>query len=320
MRPATFTSEQVIEAGTELQAAGRSITGFALRQRIGGGNPSRLKQIWDEHIASSTAVVHVEEVAELPVEVAEVLSKLTAELTERITNLATNLNDKAVKAAERRVTDAVRAAGEQREAAQRELADAEQTLEDIESKLEAAEQQIAKQADELKKAAGLAQTQAIGIAQADERIKALETAAAAAEKAHAQAQAQAQEQIKALKQAAAEREAQHEAALAQARDHITTLTSTVAKQEAALADSRKDLKNAEKALAEALALLDKQVAKAADLTEQNAELKKAVTKAQNEIEVVKKQAHDYEKRAVSAEASAAAVQELVKKITPAAKK
>lgn len=33
MRPAEFAPEQIIEAGKELQAAGRNITGFALRQK-----------------------------------------------------------------------------------------------------------------------------------------------------------------------------------------------------------------------------------------------------------------------------------------------
>ena len=32
MRPAEFTQEQIIQAGQELQAAGRNITGFSLRQ------------------------------------------------------------------------------------------------------------------------------------------------------------------------------------------------------------------------------------------------------------------------------------------------
>lgn len=35
MRPATFEPEQIIEAGRALQAEGRNITGFALRNRIG---------------------------------------------------------------------------------------------------------------------------------------------------------------------------------------------------------------------------------------------------------------------------------------------
>lgn len=69
-----------IEAGQALRTAGRNITGFALRQRIGGGNPSRLKQIWDEHV-SSQAITRAEPVAELPIEVAEEVSAVTKELT-----------------------------------------------------------------------------------------------------------------------------------------------------------------------------------------------------------------------------------------------
>lgn len=76
MRPAEFTPESIIEAGQALQAAGRNITGFALRQRVGGGNPSRLKQVWDEHI-SAQAVAKAEPVAELPIEVAEEVAAVT---------------------------------------------------------------------------------------------------------------------------------------------------------------------------------------------------------------------------------------------------
>ena len=52
MRPATFEPQQIIEAGLALQAEGRNITGFALRNRVGGGNPGRLKQVWDEYLSS----------------------------------------------------------------------------------------------------------------------------------------------------------------------------------------------------------------------------------------------------------------------------
>ena len=41
MRPVEFTPEQIIEAGQTLRDASRNVTGFALRQRIGGGNPNR---------------------------------------------------------------------------------------------------------------------------------------------------------------------------------------------------------------------------------------------------------------------------------------
>lgn len=111
MRPATYEPEQIIEAGLALQAEGRNITGFALRSRIGGGNPGCLRQIWDEHLASQSTVVS-EPVAELPVEVAEEVKAVSAALAEHITQLATELatelNDKAVRAAERRVAEVTR--------------------------------------------------------------------------------------------------------------------------------------------------------------------------------------------------------------------
>ena len=137
MRPAEFTPEEIIQAGQELQAAGRNITGFALRQKVGGGNPSRLKQVWDEHQAGQT-VAHSEPVAELPVEVADEVAHVSKQLTDRLAALAVELNDKAVKAADRRVAEVVRSAGEQREQAERELADAAQTVDDLETKLDEA--------------------------------------------------------------------------------------------------------------------------------------------------------------------------------------
>lgn len=164
MRPAEFTSEQIIEAGQALQAAGRNITGFALRQKVGGGNPSRLKQVWDEHI-SSRAVTRAEPVAELPVEVAEEVAAVTKALTERLATLAVELNDKAVKTAERRVAEVIRTAGEQREQAERELADAAQTVDDLESRLDegkAAAEVLEKRLAELQAAH---QTQAVELAQ-----------------------------------------------------------------------------------------------------------------------------------------------------------
>ncbi len=43
MRPVDFTPDQIIEAGLELQSAGRSITGFALRKTVGGGQSNTAK-------------------------------------------------------------------------------------------------------------------------------------------------------------------------------------------------------------------------------------------------------------------------------------
>ena len=184
MRPVEFTPESIIQAGQTMKAAGRNITGFALRQKVGGGNPSRLKQVWDEHQSSQAATV-TEPVAELPVEVAEAVATVSKALTERIAALAVELNDKAVKAAERRVHEVVRSAGEQRAQAERELADAAETVDDLEIKLDEV-QAIAKGLQtKLTDVQTASQAQAIELAQVRERLALTEQAAKAATDQHA---------------------------------------------------------------------------------------------------------------------------------------
>ena len=170
MRPAEFTHATIIEAGQTLQAAGRNITGFALRQTVGGGNPSRLKQVWDEHLASR-AVSKAEPVAELPIEVAQEVAAVTKALTERLTALAVELNDKAIKAAERRVHEVVRTAGEQRAQAERELADAAQTVEDLETKLDEVTHQVRALEGKLADAQATSQAQAVELARLNAGIE-----------------------------------------------------------------------------------------------------------------------------------------------------
>lgn len=180
MRPVEFTPESTIKAGLELQAIGRNITGFALRQKVGGGNPSRLKQVWDEYLASQS-VVKVEPVADLPVEVAEEVALVTKELTQRLGALAVELNDKAVKAAERRVHEVVRSAGEQRAQAERELADASQTVEDLEAMVDEAALQVMGLETKLAELQTAHQAQAVELAQVRERLAVTEQTGVASE-------------------------------------------------------------------------------------------------------------------------------------------
>lgn len=184
MRPAEISNESIIEAGLALQEAGRNITGFALRQKIGAGNPSRLKQVWDEHV-NSHAATPAEPVAELPIEVAEAMTAVTKELTDRLATLAVELNDKAVKAAERRVTEVVRAAGEQREQAERELADAAQTVDELELKLEERTTAFGALETKLADANTNNQAQAVELAQLRERLAHAEQGAKQAAEKHA---------------------------------------------------------------------------------------------------------------------------------------
>ncbi|HBJ6904409.1 TPA: DNA-binding protein [Salmonella enterica subsp. enterica serovar Wyldegreen] len=197
MRPATFEPQQIIEAGLALQAEGRNITGFALRNRVGGGNPGRLKQVWDEYLSSQTEVT-AEPVAELPVEVAEEVKAVSAALAERISQLASELNDKAVRAAERRVAEVTRAAGEQTAQAERELSDAAQTVDDLEDKLDGVTAELRKTFELLDASREREQERTINLTEVRERLTAAEKQQQEAEKAAKLADEQHRQQVEDL--------------------------------------------------------------------------------------------------------------------------
>ena len=173
MRPVEFTPEEIVKAGQELRAAGRNITGFALRQKIGGGHPTRLKQVWDEYLNSQVAV-KPDPFAELPVEVAEEVAAVNKALAERLMAMAVEVNNKAVKAAERHVAEIIRSTGEHREQAERELADASQTVEDLETRLDEAKANAEELGNSLAEIRNDHQVQAVKLAQVSERLVLIE--------------------------------------------------------------------------------------------------------------------------------------------------
>ena len=173
MRPSEFSDEEIIQAGLELQATGKNITGFSLRQRVGGGSAGRLRQVWTEY-ANSISVAQAEPVAELPVEVTEQLNVVSTELSDRLRKLAANLNDQAIKSAQQRVTEVVREAAEQRTNADRELADASLMVDDLEEKLDAAIADCGLLRTRLDESNAVIQKQAIELAQMKERLTATE--------------------------------------------------------------------------------------------------------------------------------------------------
>lgn len=174
MRPATFEPEEIIAAGNALLAEGVvNITGFALRKRVGGGDPSRLRQVWDGYLAGQTSV-ESGPLADLPPELADAVKTVTGTLTGHVVQLLRELNDRAVRAAEHRVDDVTRAAEEQKAQAERELADAAQTVDDLEQKLEAVTADLRKTQELLDNSREREQATLVELAQVRERLAATE--------------------------------------------------------------------------------------------------------------------------------------------------
>lgn len=194
MRPATFEPQEIIEAGLALQAEGKNITGFALRNRTGGGNPTRLKQLWDEY-QSKQIDVTTEPMAELPIEVADAVQAISSALTERLVQLATELHDKIIKVAERRVDDITRMAEEQQRETEQEMADAAQTVDTLEQKLEGVTADLRKTLELLDNSREQEQAHLIELAQVRERLAATEERLKASEKSAKTAAEQYQQQL-----------------------------------------------------------------------------------------------------------------------------
>ncbi|EAQ3014302.1 DNA-binding protein [Salmonella enterica] len=198
MRPATFEPEEIIAAGKALQAEGVvNITGFALRKRVGGGDPSRLRQVWDGYLAGQTSV-EPEPLADLPPELADAVKTVTATLTGHVVQLLRELNDRAVRAAECRVDDITRTAEEQKALAERELADAVQTVDDLEQKLDAATTDLRKTLELLDGSREREQTNLVELAQVRERLAATEERLKDAEKNGREAAEQHRQQTETL--------------------------------------------------------------------------------------------------------------------------
>lgn len=173
MRPAEVTDEQIIEAGKQLIAAGRRVTGFGIRQITKSGHTKRLKKVWDDY-QNSESDSSIESLPELPVEMGVMVSQITCALTDKINKIAIELNDKAVKASETRVAVLVRDTNEIREQVEQELVDANVTVNNLELELEKQETAIELLKTKLAEANQFTQSQAVEIAQLSEKLIAAE--------------------------------------------------------------------------------------------------------------------------------------------------
>ena len=132
MRPTEFTDEEIINAGLALQKANRNITGFALRQEVGGGTASRLKQVWDDFVNSQLA----EESPNLPIELAGIANEFNNDMRSMIASVILKVNDAVLDVAERRYLKINSDLKKRCELAAQELEDAYKTIIDAENEVD----------------------------------------------------------------------------------------------------------------------------------------------------------------------------------------
>lgn len=120
MKAPTYTDEQIIEAGMQLLADNKRVSPFAIRNVIGGGNPKRIKRIWEESQHKAVEGQMVREQADLPTEFEDALEVTKQSLDE----LAKRMYNRAQEIAESRVRETITAARKAKETAETEIAEA----------------------------------------------------------------------------------------------------------------------------------------------------------------------------------------------------
>ena len=142
MKPATYTDEQIIEAGMQLLADNKRVTPFGIRKIIGGGNPERIKTIWQASQKEALEGQIVTEHVELPTEFADSLEQTKLSLDE----LAQRMYGRAQEIAESRVRESISAARKAKETAEAEIAEAMEAV----SELDHEKENLQNQVDELR--------------------------------------------------------------------------------------------------------------------------------------------------------------------------
>lgn len=133
MRPADHSDQEIIEAGKRLQDQDRKVTGYGLRNELGGGDQKRLLAVWKNFTAQD--VVESIPETELPAELEESLSRASQTLLNHLRSMAVQIHQAATKVAERQVAEITRQFKELEEQTDAELKDAALIIEKRESEI-----------------------------------------------------------------------------------------------------------------------------------------------------------------------------------------
>lgn len=140
MRHAEYADELIVEAGLQIQAEGRPLTKWALKERVGGGNTFRLLAVWQAHeiqTSKTETLIH-----DLPADIAGDLDSAIRAVSGRIRTVVATLKQKALEAAEQRVARTEAQACADADQAHNEQADAEVLAAKLERAIAAQERRV----------------------------------------------------------------------------------------------------------------------------------------------------------------------------------
>jgi predicted RNase H-like nuclease (RuvC/YqgF family) len=110
-RKTEFSDQQIIDSGLSLEKEKKSVSPFAIRNKLGGGSSERIKAVWstyDTNRASEQVLEQSNETIDLPVEIQNILEKNIKSATGMFAKLASDGYHVAQLVAEKRVTSTIK--------------------------------------------------------------------------------------------------------------------------------------------------------------------------------------------------------------------
>lgn len=109
-RLAEYTTEQILEVGNSLEAAGERVSPFAIREKLGGGDARRIKEIWTNRKKSQKKDKESlqQDGIELPIEIQEALEKNLKVAHKQLKEITEDSFKVATFVAEKRVTSTIK--------------------------------------------------------------------------------------------------------------------------------------------------------------------------------------------------------------------
>ncbi|MEF1300425.1 DNA-binding protein, partial [Vibrio owensii] len=153
MRPAKFSEEEIINAGIKVSIDQdkplESVTGFAIKKELKGGNYTRFQRIWEEYLFKHDEGEQKEEEMSLPASLVADVTNYTNDLQEQLIGVANALYKTATEQAASSVEKAVIEARETTLACQKLMASAEKELGDANDIITGYESQVSQLTEKL---------------------------------------------------------------------------------------------------------------------------------------------------------------------------
>lgn len=103
MRPSEVSTEQIVDAGFEIQRSGSRVSGYKLKKIIGKGRPERLMEVWEQEMNGQSELESNEDLHVLEPEVELLLAELNEKLGLQLHDILVSVDKKVRAMADKKV-------------------------------------------------------------------------------------------------------------------------------------------------------------------------------------------------------------------------